>query len=450
MTNQMTQFLKAKAGKITQTMRFVAQQEGVSARQLMLAIARGEVVIPTNKNHQGLKPVGIGKDLTVKINVNLGYSPNSIRGREKSGAKGSLKEELEKVSLCEKYEADTLMDLSIMANGGRQLDRFRRAIIKRTKMPVGTVPIYQVVAEKGILDWNLEDFLRVVERQAKDGVDFMTIHAGFLKRHLSLVEKRLTGVVSRGGGFLEKWMRAGSSEEQLVQSKNRLGRLDLRTVRENPLYTGFDQILEIARKYDVTMSLGDALRPGCLEDAGDKAQIGELKVLGELTLRCREAGVQVMIEGPGHVPLDQIEKQMKMQKKICHGAPFYVLGPLVTDVGAGYDHITGAIGGALAAWKGADFLCYVTPAEHLGLPDVEQVREGILAFKIAAHAADIARGNKVAKERDRQMSVFRKKLDWYEQGRRALDGEKVKEARRVSGECETCTMCGEFCPMKED
>lgn len=415
----MTQYLQAKAGKITKAMRAVVKKEGVSAESLRKLVVRGEVVIPANKKHRGLRPVGIGKGLTVKINVNLGCSPK----------RASLKEELKKVDLCEKYEADALMDLSIIADGGKQLDKFRRAIIREARIPLGTVPIYQVAAEKGILDWDLEDFLEVVERQAQDGVDFMTIHSGFLRRHLPMVKRRLTGVVSRGGGFLEKWMR--------------------RHKAENPLYTGFDRILEIARKYDVTMSLGDSLRPGSIADAGDKAQLGELDVLGELTLRCRKAGVQVMIEGPGHVPLNQIEEQMLMQKKVCHGAPFYVLGPLVTDVGAGYDHITGAIGGALAAWKGADFLCYVTPAEHLGLPNVEQVREGILAFKIAAHAADIARGNKQALERDRRMSHFRKKLDWYEQGRKALDGEKVKTARLKDGKCETCTMCGEFCPMKD-
>lgn len=414
-----TQMSLARDGVVTEQMTFVAEKEGISVDELRGKIAEGKIVIPANVNHikQGLKPIGVGAGLEVKVNVNLGASPEDC----------SLEEELKKVDICVEYHADTLMDLSVAGD----LDAYREAIIAHCDIPVGTVPLYQVAVEQDILNMTKEHILQVILKQAKQGVDFMTIHSGFKKEFLPLVDKRLMGTVSRGGGFLNKWMRKHN--------------------QENPLYEMYDEILDICAEYDVTLSLGDSLRPGALADSGDEAQIAELKTLGELTLRAWDKNVQVMVEGPGHVPLNKIKEQMELEKEYCHGAPFYVLGPLTTDIGAGYDHITGAIGGAVAGMYGADMLCYVTPAEHLKLPDIDDVREGLMAFKIAAHSADIARGNKKAWARDREMSVYRKSLDWGNQARLSLDKKKFIEYRKKSGvDHKACTMCGKFCPMRED
>lgn len=411
----MTQLVYAQKGEITSEMKIVAESERIYEEKLLKLIKTGRTVLPANRNHKKLKPIGIGAKMKTKINANIGASPGRF----------SLKTELKKLEICEKYGADCVMDLSI---GKGDLDQFRREMLKRTYLPLGTVPIYQAVSESSILDFDKKKLLEVIEKHAKDGVDFITVHAGFKREFLPYLKTRITGVVSRGGGFLEKWMRFHK--------------------KENPLLQCFDEILEIARSYDVTLSLGDSLRPGSIHDAGDKAQFGELQTLGELILRCRDAGVQAMVEGPGHVPIDQIEKQMKIQKKICRGAPFYVLGPLVCDIGVNYDHITGAIGGAIAGMYGADFLCYVTPAEHLGLPSLEDVKEGIIASKIAAHAADIAKKIPGAKDIDLEMSKFRKSLDWISQEKRSLDKDKFRQCCHTRQK-QSCTMCGEYCPMVE-
>jgi len=420
----MTIMDQVRKGIIPLEVEKAARKEGVNPGWLSEKVSEGRVVVPANPKHEGLEPCGIGEGLRVKVNANIGTSSD----------RAALEEELEKLRVSMEAGADTVMDLST----GGDIDACRRAVIKESSVPVGTVPIYQAVVEvaeegKGIADLTVDKLFEVIERQAQDGVDFMTVHCGLTLGALEMLraQGRITDIVSRGGAFLTHWM--------LYHGK------------ENPLYEYFDRLLEIARKYEVTLSLGDGLRPGCIADATDRAQIHELMTLGHLTKLAWEKGVQVMIEGPGHVPLDQIEANVLLQKKLCHSAPFYVLGPLVTDVAAGYDHVACAIGGALAAACGADFLCYVTPAEHLSLPSVEDVREGVVVTKIAAHAADIARGNKAALEWDKQMSIARKNLDWEAQIKLAIDPEKARRYREKSppSEEDVCTMCGKYCAIKQ-
>lgn len=413
----MTQLEKAKFNDISKEMEEIATQENIKVKELIKSIAQGKVVIPASTLHSNLKPIGIGEGLKTKINANLGSSPN----------KADINEELEKLKIAIKYGADTAMDLST----GGNIDDIRQAIIKNSEVPIGTVPIYQAVIEKdSIVDLTESDFIKVIKKHIQDGVDFITIHSGITKDSIQLIEKRLMGVVSRGGSFLVKWMKHNN--------------------KENPLYESFDKILFWAKKYDVTLSLGDGLRPGCLKDATDKAQLQELKTLGELQKQAFQENVQSMIEGPGHVPLDQIEHNIKLQKEMCNNAPFYVLGPLVTDIAPGYDHITSAIGGTLAAFYGADFLCYVTESEHLGLPTIKEVKEGVIASKIAAHAADIAKGIKGARDWDDKMSEARANLDWNKMMELAIDKEKAEEIRKrcQPEDPEVCSMCGKFCSVK--
>jgi len=418
-----TQMHYARAGEITGEMRFVAEREGLDPELVRSEVAAGRLVIPANINHPNLEPVGIGTACKCKINANIGNSP----------ASSGIENELRKLDVAIRYGADTVMDLST----GDRIDEIRCAIIARSTVPVGTVPIYEALAKVESAEQITPDLLlEVIEKQARQGVDFMTVHAGILREHIPLAVRRVAGIVSRGGAALARWM--GAHREQ------------------NPLYTHFDEVLEIARRYDVTLSLGDGLRPGCLADANDRAQFAELKVLGELALRAWEHDVQVMIEGPGHIPLDKVAMNVEKEMELCHGAPFYVLGPLVTDVAAGYDHIASAIGGAVAGWAGASMLCYVTPREHLGLPDVEDVREGVIAHKIAAHAADIARGRRGSRDRDDEMSRARFEFDWQKQFALALDPERARtmhdEATAPSDgadPAEFCSMCGEkFCAVR--
>tara|TARA_Y100000310_G_scaffold345268_1_gene463259 strand:+ start:18823 stop:20163 length:1341 start_codon:yes stop_codon:yes gene_type:complete len=412
-----TQLKYARDGTITKHMKYVAAEEDIDPEFLREEIKEGRIIIPANINHKNLHPIGIGKGLKTKINANIGAS--KIRA--------SVNEELKKLEFCIKYGADTAMDLST----GGNLNVIRETIIGKSPIPIGTVPTYQVVNQRNhkIEDIKKEDWLDILELQAKQGVDYMTIHAGILKSMIPLAEKRLTGIVSRGGSILVKWM--------------------LDNNQENPLYTQFEQICDIFQKYDVTFSLGDSLRPGSLADATDAAQIEELKVLGDLTLKAWEKDCQVMIEGPGHIPLHEIKLNVDLQKKYCHNAPFYVLGPLVTDIAPGYDHITSAIGAAVAGQHGADYLCYVTPAEHLGLPGPEEVKQGIIAYKIAAHAADIAKGLKGARDRDDELSKARFDFDWERQFELSLDPETAKKIRSDLGEADFCSMCGpDFCSMK--
>jgi len=412
----MTQLEIARKGKISPEMRAAAKGEPVNAAQLRKTIAAGKAVLPANAKHKSLRPIAIGAGLRTKINANIGTSP----------VKASLREELQKLAVSVKYGADTVMDLSI----GGDINRVRRAILKKASVPIGTVPVYQAFAGKQLGDVTEDDLFGAIEKHCSDGVDFITVHAGVTRGALPLARKRLTGVVSRGGSLLLRWIACNG--------------------KENPLFKDFDYVLEIAKRNDVTLSLGDGLRPGCLKDATDAAQLQELRLLAKLAYRAKTAGVQVMIEGPGHVPLDQIEKNVRLQKKLCNGAPFYVLGPLVTDIAPGYDHITSAIGGALAAYYGADFLCYVTPSEHLGLPSIQDVKEGVIASRIAAHAADIAKGIKGARAWDDKMSFYRKKLDWKKMFGLAIDREKAVEyRRRTHYGGKECTMCGELCAMKE-
>jgi len=415
----MTQIQLAKKKKITREMRIVAREEGLGLEELRKRIARGQVVIPANKSHRNLKPIGIGSGLRTKINANIGTSQIS----------SNLKKELEKLKVAIEAGTDTIMDLST----GKNIAKIRRELFRNCQIPFGTVPIYQATIEVGgIKKLGIENYLWVFEKQAKDGIDFATVHAGITKSVFPLIKKRLMKCVSRGGSIILNWMREKG--------------------KENFLYQHFERILEIAREYDVTLSLGDGLRPGCLADATDKAQIQELKILGKLAEKAREFGVQVMIEGPGHIPLNEIELNVQLEKKYCDGGPFFVLGPLPTDVAVGYDHIACAIGGALAGWKGADFLCYVTPKEHIGLPDVDDVREGVIVTKIAAHIADIARGNKRAVFRDEQMAKARKKVNWQEMTKYAIDQKKFLKLRKK--ECQKtpqlkkakyCSMCGPLC-----
>jgi len=417
----MTQIESAKKGTISPQMKYVLQHEDISQDMLLSGISDGTIVIPCNPNHKNLKPRGIGKGLSVKINANIGTSSDYF----------DLDTELKKLDVCLEYGADAVMDLST----GGNIQNTRKEILSRCTVPLGTVPIYQAgtaaIKQFGaIVNMSADDLFDSIEQQAIEGVDFITVHCGVT---LSVIErlrnqKRLTDVVSRGGAFLIAWM--------------------LHNEKENPLYEQFDRLLEIAYKYDVTLSLGDGLRPGSLADATDRPQIEELIVLGELVDRSRAANVQVMVEGPGHIPLNQIVTNVQLQKRICRSAPFYVLGPLVTDIAAGYDHITGAIGGAIAGAAGADFLCYVTPAEHLSLPDIEDVKSGVIASKIAAHAADIVRSDGKAAEWDRKMSAARKGLDWEKQISLSLDPEKLRRVHnRYSTRGPACSMCGDFCAM---
>jgi phosphomethylpyrimidine synthase len=418
----MTQLEAARRGEITPEMVLVAKKEGVDPEILRKRIAEGTVVIPANNHRPHLNPCGIGQGLRTKVNANIGTSPS----------RPDIAAELEKLRAALEAGADTVMDLSTV--GVREC---RRRILSASPVPVGTVPVYQVASEAqdehgSIVEFTASDLFRVIEEQAADGVDFMTVHCGVT---LEVVERlkregRVADVVSRGGSILLGWM--------------------LYHEKENPLYAEYDRLLEIARRFDVTLSLGDGLRPGCLSDATDRAQIQELLILGELVDRAREAGVQVMVEGPGHVPLQAVEANVLLEKRLCHGAPFYVLGPIVTDVAPGYDHIAAAIGGALAASSGADFICVVTPAEHLGLPTVEDVREGVIAARLAAHVADLVKGVPGAWEWDRAMGEARKALDWEKQIALALDpvkAERYRRERNVAFE-ETCSMCGSFCAMR--
>ena len=417
-----TQMHYARRGELTKQMSYVAKIEGVSENLVMDEVAKGSIIIPANVNHTNLKPMGIGRKLKTKINANIGNSSLS----------SDICAELRKLEICLEFGADTVMDLSTDGD----LDAIRSAIIEHSSVPVGTVPMYEILKEaKEVTNITNELILSVLEKQARQGVSYFTIHAGFLRDFLPLVKKRKMGIVSRGGSLSASYMS--------------------KLNRQNPFYEIFDQILEICARYDVSLSLGDGLRPGCLYDATDEAQLSELKVLGELTLRAWQKDVQVMIEGPGHVPLSQIEYNMKIEQELCHDAPFYVLGPLVSDIGAGYDHITSAIGGTMAAYHGASMLCYVTQKEHLGLPNENDVREGIVAHKIAAHAADVALGKTGAIEKDHAMSDARYAFDWNKQFELSFDPKKARELHDESlpedafKSAHFCSMCGpKFCAYK--
>tara|TARA_Y100001968_G_scaffold314434_1_gene339758 strand:- start:2048 stop:3448 length:1401 start_codon:yes stop_codon:yes gene_type:complete len=418
-----TQLHFAREGIVTEEMDYVAKRENLPVSLIREEVARGRMIIPANINHPNLEPMAIGIASKCKVNANIGASPNA----------SDIKEEIKKLELAVKYGADTLMDLS---TGGVNLDEVRTAIINASPIPIGTVPVYQSLesVNGSIAKLSEDDFLHVIEKQCKQGVDYQTIHAGLLIEHLPKVKGRITGIVSRGGGILAQWM--------------------LHHYKQNPLYTRFDDICEIFKRYDCTFSLGDSLRPGCLHDASDEAQLAELKTLGELTKRAWEHGVQVMVEGPGHVPMDQIEFNVRKQMEECAEAPFYVLGPLVTDISPGYDHISSAIGAAMAGWYGTAMLCYVTPKEHLGLPNPEDVREGLIAYKIAAHAADIARHRAGSRDRDDQLSKARYEFDWNKQFELSLDPERARQyhdetlPEEIFKKAEFCSMCGpKHCPM---
>lgn len=418
--NYTTQMDAANKGIVTREMKLAAEKEHMEPEELRKLAAEGRVVIPANKNHTCLEPNAIGSMLRTKINVNLGTSRDCM----------DMKQELEKVNYAVKLGAESIMDLSSFGD----TQKFRRRLTAECPAMIGTVPIYDAVVyyHKPLKEITSREWINIVKMHAEDGVDFMTIHVGINKAtaHRFKEAKRLTNIVSRGGSIIFAWMEM--------------------TGEENPFYAHYDEILDICREYDVTLSLGDACRPGCIADATDISQMEELVTLGELTKRAWEKQVQVIIEGPGHMPLDQIAANMKIQETICKGAPFYVLGPLVTDVAPGYDHITAAIGGAIAAAAGASFLCYVTPAEHLRLPDLKDVKEGIIAARIAAHAADIAKGISGARDWDHKMSLARKNLDWEEMFNLSIDPEKAR-AYRASAKPEkedTCSMCGNFCAVK--
>lgn len=418
----MTQLENARKGVITPQMARVAERESLETGKLVELIASGRVIIPANPGHRNLDPVGIGKGLKTKINANIGTSADYPQ----------LEDELNKLGMVEACGADTVMDLST----GGDVNRIRRALIGRSRIPFGNVPVYQMAVEsvaKGttFVDLTIGDMLEYIQLQAEDGVDFMTIHAGLTRRAIEKLRKmpRRAGIVSRGGSLLTAWM--------------------IHRGEENPFFEHFDRILEIARKYDITLSLGDGLRPGSLADGSDWAQLEELMTLGELVKRSRDGGVQVMVEGPGHLPMQQIEVNVRLEKLVCDEAPFYVLGPLVTDIAPGYDHLTAAIGGAIAGAAGADFLCYVTPSEHLGLPGENEVRTGIFSARIAAHAADIAKGIPGALDQDRRMADARLKLDWKQQEKVCLDPETFREIReKRSSPNEACSMCGDLCVYK--
>jgi phosphomethylpyrimidine synthase len=418
---KMTQVELAKQGIVSPQVKRVAEKEGVETDFILQGLVSGVIVIPASPNHANLVPCGIGKGLRTKINVNIGTSPDFY----------DLDMELKKLQIAIDFGSDTVMDLST----GGDISTIRQAIINASILPVGTVPIYQAGIEAiekhgAIVNMSVDGIFDVIEQQAKDGVDFMTVHCGVTQATIARLKNqgRMTDIVSRGGAFLTGWM--------------------LHNEKENPLYQYYDRLLELAHEYDFALSLGDGLRPGCLADATDRAQVEELITIGELVKRAREADVQAIVEGPGHLPLDQVTTNVQLEKSLCHGAPFYVLGPLVTDIGAGYDHIVGAIGGAIAAAAGTDFLCYVTPTEHLGLPGVDDVKEGVIASRIAAHAGDIVKGVKGAKELDDQMSQARKIFDWETQIKLSLDPEHSKQIHeRFATSGRTCSMCGKYCAI---
>ncbi|MBI3324017.1 MAG: phosphomethylpyrimidine synthase ThiC [Candidatus Omnitrophica bacterium] len=419
-----TQLAAARRQTVTEAMRRVAEREELDPTLIRQEIAAGRLIIPANIHHlaTSLDPMGVGTVASVKINANIGNS----------AVTSDIQEEVKKLHMAVHYGSDTVMDLST----GGDIPTIRKAMIAASPVPIGTVPIYEAVTRvRRVEDLTPELLLEVIEEQAEQGVDYMTIHAGILLEYLPMVKHRITGVVSRGGSLIAQWMTAHRAQ--------------------NPLYEYFDRISEILRAHDVSYSLGDSLRPGCLADASDEAQLAELKTLGELTQRAWDMDVQVMIEGPGHVPMDQLEMNVKHQQRYCHGAPFYTLGPLVTDVAPGYDHITSAIGAAMVGWYGSSLLCYVTPKEHLGLPNEEDVRNGVIAYKIAAHAADVARGRRKARQRDDALSRARFSFDWEQQFALALDPDT---ARRMHDEtlpddfykdAKFCSMCGpKFCSMR--
>lgn len=415
-----TQMQAARKGIVTQQMKDVLQNESITQDELLFKLSQGSIVIPANKNHKNLRGIGVGEGLRVKVNVNIGVSED----------KYSIENEIEKVKLSLEYKTDAIMDLSTFGD----TKNFRKKLVDLSDVMIGTVPMYDAVAKYGkdIRKMSADDLFEVVEEHCKDGIDFLTIHAGLNMVAAERIDKnpRLTKIVSRGGSILYRWMKENG--------------------KENPFYEDFGRLLEICKKYDATLSLGDGLRPGCLKDATDAPQIQELLFLGELTKKAWSEDVQVMIEGPGHIPLNEIATNIQIQKKLCHNAPFYVLGPLVTDIAPGYDHITSAIGGAVAGSNGADFLCYVTPAEHLRLPDLNDVKEGLIAAKIAAHAADISKGLKNAIDWDHKMSKARGELDWKSMLMLAIDTKKATEYRNSSKpiDSDVCTMCGDLCPMK--
>lgn len=418
----MTQLEAARRGATTPQIKQVSLREGMPEEFILQGLKDGNIVVPANINHHGLEACGIGKGLQTKVNANIGTS----------SAFSDVAGELVKLKAALEFKSDTIMDLST----GGDIRAVRRAILKNCPVPIGTVPIYQAGIEAiertgAIVNMTEDEMFVAIEEQAREGIDFVTVHCGINQAAVARLktQKRVADVVSRGGSFLIGWM--------------------LYHEKENPLYEHYDRLLEIAREYDVTLSLGDGMRPGSLSDATDRAQLQELITLGELVERAWAAGVQVMVEGPGHVPLDQIVANIQLEKSICKGAPFYVLGPLVTDIGAGFDHITGAIGGAIAASAGADFLCYVTPSEHLSLPDAEDVKQGVIASRIAAHAADIVKGVKGAKDWDYQMSLARKKLDWEKQAQLSLDPEGSRKVHsRFATKGSACSMCGDYCAME--
>ena len=424
MSKKNTQMLAARDGRVTPQVKAVSEKEKRSVEFILERVADGRIAIPANINHKNLIPMGIGRELTTKINANIGNSSiSSCRGAEKR-----------KLAEAVRFGADTVMDLST----GGDIDLIRETIIESSPVPVGTVPIYEIVAKHGGEDFNGDTIVNTIYSQAKQGVDYMTIHAGLLAEYVPLALKRTLGIVSRGGSLLACWMKKHGEE--------------------NPFYTRFDDILNICLDYDVTLSLGDGLRPGCLADASDEAQFSELEMLGKLVKRCRAAGVQCMVEGPGHIPFNEIENNMKREQQICGDAPFYILGPVVADCAPGYDHITAAIGGTAGAYYGAAMLCYVTPMEHLGLPEAEDVRNGVIAFRIAAHAADVALKKPGVIERDHAISRARAEFDWEKQFDLALDPDRAREYRqraiaasniKVKHGSQYCTMCGpNFCSMR--
>ena len=419
----MTQLEMARKNKISEEMEICAEYEGVDPEFIRKGIENGNIVVIRNKKHKSISPLAIGKGLKTKVNANIGTSKDRT----------DIDLELKKVRVSVSAGADTIMDLST----GGDIKAIRKAIIKESSLVIGTVPIYQAAVQmldskKAIVEMTAEDMFGVIEENGEDGVDFITVHCGITKKSIGCLEigGRRLGIVSRGGSFLANWIRCNK--------------------RENPLYEQYDKLLEIAKRYDMVLSLGDGLRPGCIADATDRAQIEELITLGELTKRARDQGVQVMIEGPGHVPIREIKANVELEKSLCQGAPFYVLGPIPTDIAPGYDHITAAIGGAIAGSAGADFLCYVTPAEHLRLPTIEDVKEGIIASKIAAHIADIAKGVPGAIEKDLLMAKYRDEFNWEGQVDLSIDPEKVRACLETSESAgkEGCTMCGEFCAIK--
>jgi phosphomethylpyrimidine synthase len=419
--SNVTQMHYARQGTVTEEMAYVAQREKIAPELVRSEVARGRMIIPANVTHTNLEPMGIGIALSCKVNANIGNS----------AVTSEIDREVSKLRACLKYGADTVMDLST----GGNIDAIRAAIIKASPVPIGTVPVYQALQDaKDIKRMTADDLIGMLEHQAKQGVDYFTIHAGLLVEYIPLVKDRITGIVSRGGSLMAQWM--------------------LEHHKQNPFYTHWDKVLEICAKYDVSISAGDGLRPGCLADASDAAQFAELTTLGELTTRAWEKDVQVMIEGPGHVPFDQIEMNVKKEMEICHEAPFYVLGPLVTDIAPGYDHITSCIGATMAGTAGAAMLCYVTPKEHLGLPDENDVKQGMIAYKIAAHAADIARHRPGARDRDDALSRARYAFDWKEQFRLSIDPETAQAMHDETlpdeyfKGAEFCSMCGpKFCSM---